>query len=226
MDTVVLRQTFSGWKRSFCWLFLCALVCASHLIKAADAPKPAGAKNIAAIVTVYHHNSHADVIASRLLQTYTLDGKGDESPLKLVSLYTDQKPENDISRLLAASHRFRMSETVEDALTLGTGKLAVDGVLLIAEHGNYPKTASGNVQYPKRRLWEETLKVFRASGRVVPVFIDKHLADNWTDAKYIYDTAKELKVPLMAGSSLPGTARRPPAHVKRRQRIRDLAGHP
>src|SRR5207253_2843018 len=163
----------------------------------------AAIRNVAVLATAYFHNSHSDVIASRLLQTVTLDGKGMDSPLKLVSLYTDQRPENDISRLLAASHRFRLSPTIEDALTLGTGRLAVDGVLLIAEHGDYPKSPTGNIQYPKSRFWKDTLKVFRASGRVVPVFIDKHLADNWTDAKYIYDTARELNVPLMAGSSLP-----------------------
>jgi hypothetical protein len=192
--------------------------------RAAEPTNSPSATKIAAIVTVYHHNSHADLIVSRLLQTDTLDGKGKDSPRKLVSLYTDQKPEKDISRLLAASHRFRVSETIEDALTLGTGRLAVDGVLLIAEHGEYPKSPVGNTQYPKRRFWEETLKVFRASGRVVPVFIDKHLADNWQDAKFIYDSARELKIPLMAGSSVPGTWRRPPADVKRGARLREIVG--
>src|SRR5204863_10039332 len=132
-------------------------------------------KKIAAIVTIYTHNSHADLIVSRLLQTDTLDGKGKDSRLQLVSVYTDQKPEKDISRLLAASHRFRVSTTIEDALTLGTGRLAVDGVLLIAEHDEYPKSAVGNTQYPKRRFWQKTIQVFRASGRVVPVFLDKQL---------------------------------------------------
>jgi hypothetical protein len=204
------------------WLTLTVLPAVFASISAADSVAPPPSKNVAAIVTVYYHNSHADVIVSRLLQTDTLDGKGKDSPLKLVSLYTDQKPANDISRLLAASHRFRISDTIEDALTLGTGRLAVDGVLLIAEHGDYPKAQVGNTQYPKRRFWEETLKVFRASGRVVPVFIDKHLADNWQDAKFIYDTARELKVPLMAGSSLPVTWRRPPADVKRGARLREI----
>jgi len=179
-------------------------------------------KNVAAIVTEYRHNSHADVIVSRLLRTDTLDDKGTRSPLKLVSLYTDQRPTNDLSRGLAASHGFRLSSTIEDALTLGTGRLAVEGVLLIAEHGDYPKSPTGNTQYPKRRFWEQVLKVFRARGRVVPVFIDKHLADNWTDAKFIYDTARELKVPLMAGSSLPTTWRRPSADVQRGAPIREI----
>src|SRR5204863_9879363 len=169
-------------------------------------------------------NSHADLLLSRLLQTDTLDGKGDGFSLRLASVYTDQKPGNDISRLLAASHRFRVSGTIEDALTLGTGRLAVDGVLLIAEQGEYPKSAIGNTQYPKRRFWEEILKVFRASGRVAPVFIDKHLADNWQDAKFIYDSARELKIPLMAGSSLPVTWRRPAVDVERGARLREIVG--
>jgi hypothetical protein len=187
-----------------------------------DAPAAEPTRKVAALVTVYRHNSHADVIVSRLLQTDTLDGKGHESPLQLASLYTDQRPADDISRQLAASHRFRISESIEDALTLGTGQLAVDGVLLIAEHGDYPKSATGNIQYPKRRFWEETLKVFRKSGRVVPVFIDKHLADNWPDAKYTFDTAREMNIPLMAGSSLPGTWRHPPADVRRQARLREI----
>jgi hypothetical protein len=204
---------------------LVLLAALAVLFVRAGAAEPASlppTKNVAAIVTVYRHNSHADVIVSRLLKTDTLDGKGKGSPLKLVSLYTDQKPADDMSRSLAASNHFRISESIEDALTLGSGRLAVDGVLLIAEHGDYPKSPTGNIQYPKRRFWEETLKVFRASGRVVPVFIDKHLADNWTDAKFIYDTARELRIPLMAGSSLPTTWRHPPADVRRGAALREI----
>lgn len=209
-------------------LWLPVLLAAAHAASAQPpAPTPpatpaAPTKRVAAIVTVYHHNSHADVIVSRLLLTDTLDGKGKDSALRLASLYTDQKPSGDISRLLAASHRFGIYDSIADALTLGTGKLAVDGVLLVAEHGDYPFSPTGNHQYPKRRFWEETIKVFRDSGRVVPVFVDKHLADNWKDAKYIYDTAREMKIPLMAGSSVPGTWRHPPADVARGARISQI----
>ena len=183
-----------------------------------------GTRRIAAVVTEYRHNAHADVIVSRLLLTDTLDGMGRDLPLKLVSLYTDQKPSDDISRLLAASHRFSIKSRIADALTLGTGRLAVNGVLLVAEHGAYPFSATGNHQYPKRRFWDETIGVFRRSGKVVPVFIDKHLSDNWTDAKHIYDTARELKVPLMAGSSVPGTWRHPPADVERGAKLSEIVG--
>ncbi len=179
-------------------------------------------KRIAAIVTEYRHNSHADVIVGRLLQTYTLDDKGKQPNLKLVSLYTDQVPKNDTSRKWAAKYGVPIYETVEEALTLGTGKLAVDGVLLVAEHGQYPKNATGNTIFPKRRLFNEVQKVFRKTGQVAPVFVDKHLADNWADAKWLHDTAKELKIPLMAGSSLPVLWRYPPVDVKRGAKLEEI----
>ena len=179
-------------------------------------------KRMAAIVTEYRHNSHADIIVSRLLQTDTLDGHGKKSPLELVSLYVDQHPPGDLSQLLAASHGFRVSPSISDALTLGTNRLAVDGVLLIAEHGDYPRSLTGNTQYPKRRFWEETLHVFRDSGRAVPVFVDKHLSDNWRDAKFIYDTALQMKIPLMAGSSLPTTWRRPARDVRPGAKLKEI----
>lgn len=181
-----------------------------------------GMRKVAALTTEYRHNSHADVIVSRLLLTDMLDGTGRESPLKLASLYTDQRPANDISRLLAASHRFPICTSITEALTLGTGRLAVDGVLLVAEHGDYPRSPSGNTRYPKRRFWDEVISVFRASGRVVPVFIDKHLSDNWDDAWHIYRTARELQIPLMAGSSVPGSWRHPAADVGRGARLSEV----
>ncbi len=205
------------------WQILLRLTIAGLVASPTLAEEP-GTRRVAAAVTEYRHNSHADVIVSRLLLTDMLDGTGRDSPLKLVSLYTDQRPATDISRLLAASHRFPIRPTIADALTLGTGALAVDGVLLLAEHGDYPLSPTGNRRYPKRRFWDETIAVFRQSGRVVPVFLDKHLADNWEDARHIYDTACELKIPLMAGSSVPGTWRLPAADVERGAPLSQVVG--
>lgn len=194
-----------------------AVIFLSHLARAADK-----IPRVAAIVTEYRHNSHADVIVSRLLQTETLDGKGRKPKLKLVALYTDQVPKNDTSRKFAKQYGFRLSKTVDDALTLGTGKLAVDGVLLIAEHGKYPKSATGQTVFPKRRLFGEIVKVFKSSKRVVPVFSDKHLADNWKDAKWLHQTAKKMKIPLMAGSSLPVLWRYPAIDLKRGAKVKEV----
>ncbi len=214
------RRRFPVWPR----IAVVAVVLTGAIAPglAAEPGEPAPMKKVAAIVTIYSHNSHAELIVGRLVETDTLDGRGRRSPLQLVSLYTDQRPTNDLSRRLAATCGVRCSETIAEALTLGTGHLAVDGVLLIAEHGDYPKSSTGNTRYPKRRFWEEILKVFRTERRVVPVFIDKHLADNWRDAKFIYDTARELKVPLMAGSSLPTTWRRPAVDVQPGAQLREI----
>jgi hypothetical protein len=199
---------------------LIAAVGRAQTTPSAETPWPE--KRVAAVVTEYRHNSHADVLVSRLLLTDTLDGKGRDTSLQLVSLYTDQRPPSDISRLLAASHRFPIYERIGDALTLGTENVAVDGVLLIAEHGDYPRSSTGNTQYPKRRLWDAIAAEMRDMGRVTPVFIDKHLADNWADAKHIYDEARELHIPLMAGSSVPSTWRHPPADVERGAQVKEI----
>jgi hypothetical protein len=142
--------------------------------------------------------------------------------LELASLYVDQRPSSDTSRALAASHGFRLSDTVADALTLGTDKLAVDGVLLIAEHGDYPRSATTNIQYPKRRFWDDIVSVFRKSHRIAPVFIDKHLADNWEDVKHIYDDAQSLQIPLLAGSSVPLTWRRPATDLRAGASLKEI----
>ena len=97
------------------------------------------------------------------------------SKLELASVYRDRPTDKDLSKRYAEHNAFRVSPSVEDALTLGTGKLAVDGVLLCTEWAPYPESDTGQIIYPHRTLFEECIKVFKASGRVVPVFIDKHL---------------------------------------------------
>lgn len=177
---------------------------------------------LAGLTTEYRHNSHADMLMSRLLQSDTLDGKGEFARLKLASIHTDQVPNIDISRKLSQEHKVPIAASITDAVTLGGKDVAVDGVLLVAEHGFYPANDLGQTLFPKRRMFEELFATFRRTGRAVPVFCDKHLSDNWTDAKWIYDTAHELKVPLMAGSSVPGTWRYPPVDVPRGAKLKHI----
>ncbi len=158
---------------------------------------------VAVIVTEYRRNSHADVIVGKILDGY--DQAGGAGPdLRLVSLYTDQVPAADMSRDLAKRHNFRIAKTIEEALTLGGDKLAVAGVLSIGEHGDYPFTKDTNQHmYPRRRFFDAIAAVFRKHRRAVPLFSDKHLAYAWADAKHMVDTARALRIPFLAGSSVP-----------------------
>jgi hypothetical protein len=169
-------------------------------------------KKVAAVVTEYRKWSHADVILRNLLDGYPDGGR---PGLELVSLYTDQVPKADMSRDLARKHGFKIAPTIADALTPGGKTLAVDGVLLIGEHGDYPDNPKGQKLYPRRRFFAETVKVFERTGKVVPVFNDKHHAATWDDAKWIADAARRLMVPMLAGSSIPVAWRKPDLQLPR-----------
>lgn len=180
-------------------------------------PEP---KNVAAIVTEYRRHSHADVIVGKILEGYNYDGR--ERPnLRVVSMYVDQFPDNDMSRALARQHKFRIYPTIGEALTLGRRHLAVDGVLSIGEHGRYESNELGQKLYPRRRFFEEITQVFQRSGRAVPVFNDKHLAASWSDAQWMYQRTQHLHVPFLAGSSLPLTWRRPALELPRQCHLRE-----
>ena len=163
------------------------------------------------------------MIVSRLLQSMTLDGKGERAALKLASLYIDQPRVSAVGLEIARKTISPYIRRSTGALTRGGDSLAVDGVLLIGEHGSYPLSETGQVMFPKRRLFSEILEVFDHSGRIVPVYTDKHLSDNWEDAKWLYDSARRRDIPLMAGSSLPVTWRYPPVDLPRGARISEIA---
>ena len=171
---------------------------------------PAG-KNarVAAIVTEYRHWSHADVIVGRLLGGNSSDGIWHAPRTSVVSLYTDQVPANDMSRDLAARHGFRIYPTIREALCQGGPQLSVDAIVFVGEHGNYPSNDLGQHLYPRFELFNQILDVVESSRRPVPLFSDKHLSYSWEKAKAMYDRARKLNVPLMAGSSIPVTIREP-----------------
>jgi hypothetical protein len=142
--------------------------------------------------------------------------------MDLVSLYVDQIGENDLSHERAARHpAMKMYPTIAEALTLGGSKLAVDGVMLVGEHGNYPKNEKGQTRYPRYEFFEQIVDVFRKSGRSVPIFNDKHLSWNWEWARKMYDTSREMGFAFMAGSSLPVTWRTPSIEMPLGARVRE-----
>jgi hypothetical protein len=181
-------------------------------------PRP----KIAAIATIYFKYSHAQHIVDRFLYGYGWQGAHHRPPMDLVSLYVDQVGDRDLSRSRGAEFpSMKLCPTIAEALTLGTGKLAVDGVVIVGEHGDYPKNEMGQTKYPRWEFFSQMVKVFKDSGRSVPVFNDKHLSWNWDWAKQMYDTSRSMRFPFMAGSSLPVTWRTPSVEMPANARVRE-----
>jgi hypothetical protein len=165
---------------------------------------------IAAICTEVRKYAHAQHFLDRFLEGYGWDSRHHRPPFDLVSLYVDQVPEGDLSR--ERTTRFptmKLYPTVADALTLGTATLAVDGVLLIGEHGDYGRNEKGQRLYPRYELFKQITAVYRLAGRSVPIFNDKHLSWRWDWSKEMFDISREMGFAFMAGSSLPVTWRTP-----------------
>jgi hypothetical protein len=207
------------------------LIGAAHGLAGAAALGPgerAGAREdrrerprVAALVTEFTHRSHAHVILENFLNPYLFNGRRTEPGVEVVSLYVDQFPANDMARQVARERNIPIFPTIAEALAVGGSGLAVDAVLSIGEHGRYPVNAKGQREYPRKRFFDEVVKVFEASGRSVPVFNDKHLSYRWDWAKEMYDTARRLGFALTAGSSVPLAERRPPLELPGGARIRD-----
>ncbi|MBM4002061.1 MAG: hypothetical protein FJ295_02070 [Planctomycetes bacterium] len=166
---------------------------------------------VTALITAYYHVSHADVIVSKILEGYQRNGESPGPGLRLVSMFVDQPQHvHDISRALAKKYDVRLCQSVEEAITLGTDQVQVAGVLSIGEHGEYPRVKETQQKmYPRRRFFDETVATYRRCGRSVPFFNDKHLSYRWEDAVEMVKTARKMKFPLLAGSSLPLTWRFP-----------------
>jgi hypothetical protein len=182
-------------------------------------PAFAEPKRIAAIITTFFRMSHAEVIVGRLLKGYYYNGERQHPRINIVSMYVDQfpneqfvhrtAPDSDMSRDMAKQHGVPICKNIREALTLGGDDLAVDGVVIIGEHGIYPYNIKGQELYPRYHFFKQVVDVFSATGKVVPVYIDKHFSYNWDEAKWMYDQSVAMGFPMMAGSSLPVTWREP-----------------
>ena len=170
-------------------------------------------KKIALLATEVRKYSHAQHFIDRFLEGYGWQGRHHHPPFELAGLYVDQFNENDLSRERASRHRVKIYPTIEEALTLGRSKLAVDGVIIIAEHGFYPRAEKGQTRYPRYEFFQRAVNVFEASGQAVPVFNDKHLSTDWTECVAMVQASRRLGFPFLAGSSLPLTWRIPSVEI-------------
>jgi len=166
-------------------------------------------KRIAIIATIYRLQSHAQHMGDRFLVGYPYAGAWHKPDMKVVSLYVDQKPEGDLSGDRAREFGFQVYPTVAEALRCGGKQLAVDAVLVIGEHGNYPRNEKGQILYPRSEFFEQCVKVFEQDGRAVPVYNDKHLSYSFEKANMMVAASRRLHFPMLAGSSIPVTWRLP-----------------
>jgi hypothetical protein len=148
-------------------------------------------------------------MGDRFLVGYPYGGVWRKPNMRVVSLYVDQTPEGDLSAARAREFGFKVYPTIPEALRCGGKQLAVDAVLLIAEHGDYARNEKGQILYPRFEFFEQCVKVFEADGRAVPVYNDKHLSYSFEKAKAMVDASRRLHFPMLAGSSLPVTWRLP-----------------
>ncbi len=166
-------------------------------------------KRLAVLATVYRHLSHAQHICDRLVVGYPYQGRWHRPNTQIVSLYVDQRPVNDQSVDRAREFGFEVYPSVAEALRCGGDQLAVDAVLIVAEHGDYPRNEKGQILYPRYEFFKACVEVFEQDGRSVPVYNDKHLSYSFEKAKEMVDDSHRLGFPFLAGSSLPVTWRLP-----------------
>jgi hypothetical protein len=159
---------------------------------------------IAVLANIYETHLHMQHIIDRILEGYNHGGVFHHPQLDVVSTFVEQRGEGDLLRERAQRHpAMKIYPTVWQALTRGTRKLDVDGIIYIGEQGVYPQNEKGQREYACYRFFEEIVDVFRASDRTVPVYVAKHLSYNWEWTKDMYDTSRRMGFRLMAGSSLP-----------------------
>jgi hypothetical protein len=166
-------------------------------------------RRVAIIATEVRIHSHAQHFIDRFLEGYGWHGAWHHPSMDLAALYVDQFPAGDLARERSRRFGVPIYPTIAEALTLGGSKLAVDGVLIIGEHGRYPRNEKGQTLYPRYKFFKEVVKVFEASGRAVPLFQDKHLSTKWEECVEQVADSRRLGFPFLAGSSLPVTWRIP-----------------
>lgn len=170
-------------------------------------------KRIAFLGTEVRTHSHAQHFLDRHAIGYTFGGTWQKPAFDIASVYIDQHPQGDLAPERIKKYGLTEYHSIEEALTLGTGRLAVDGVVIIGEHGDYPTNEKGQKRYPRYDWFKRVVRVFERSGRSVPIFNDKHLSTVWDECVEMVSDSKRLEFPFLAGSSLPVTWRLPHTEI-------------
>ena len=144
------------------------------------------------------------------------------SGLEIASMYLEQAPANDIGRSEAATawHPPRTNGARSDHYQ------RIRGVALIGEHGEYPNNDKGSKTLsPLRADGEDRASLPWNRTTLCRLFVDKHFSTEWKKAKQMYDWSRELRFPLIAGTSLTLTWRRPELELDLESPIQRAVGY-
>ena len=208
-------------RRSFLGTVGVGILGAGQLASAIE-PVATARKRLAVLTTEWKYHTHAWHMAERFLHGYPIKGKWHRPPLDVVAAYVDQHPDGDLSRGRADEFGFKIYPTIAETLRCGGDRLAVDAVLIIGEHGTYPKSEFEQTKYPRYEFFKQATDVFRKDGKSLPVFNDKHLSLKWDWAKEMVDLSRELNFAFCAGSSLPVTWRMPDVELPYGTEVKEL----
>jgi hypothetical protein len=170
---------------------------------------------IAALLTEYGEKSHGNAILSKMLDGLDFPDRTESPRCDVVAMYLMEIVDgstgtgSDIGIRVSDEYGIARYHSVAATLCRGGEELAVDGVLIIGEHGTWPQDRQGRLLYPRRELFDQVVGVFRQAGRSVPVFCDKELSWSWRWALHMWREVRELDIALMAGSSIPWAAFEP-----------------
>ena len=122
-------------------------------------------KRIAIVTTLWEYLSHGQHMGDRFLVGYPMDGRWQSPRTQVVSAFVAQQRDNDLIVKRSQEHGFKIYPTITEALRCGGKQLAVDGVVIIGEHGDYPSNEKGQILYPRFEFFQEAVKVFEQDGR-------------------------------------------------------------
>ena len=173
-------------------------------IAAGTVPQTAARPRVACLVSYWGApSSHADWIINKLIDGYWWQGAHTPSRIDIASIYLHQHDTSILGQKVAQAKGIPVFKTVAEALTLGGEELAVDGVVIVGEHGNFPTDLKGRWLLPRWWMYNQMIRIFERSNRSVPVFNDKHLSYDWDESKWMFDKSRELYFPLTGGSNVP-----------------------
>src|SRR5215469_15628870 len=116
---------------------MAGLAALTGLVPDAVAQAPQKRPRIACLVSFWGlPTSHADWIVNKLIDGYWWKGAHTPSRVDVASVYVHQFDTSLLAQKVCKAKNIPIFKTVGEAVTLGGKELAVDGVVIVCEHGN------------------------------------------------------------------------------------------